>query len=319
MNRLTRLALIATAVLSLTACSDSSVSTSTTTSSNGRLTLKITDAPVDDAAELVVVFTGVELQPAIGDAITINLPAPRSIDLLQFRNGATTNLVEGAPVPAGVYSWLRLRITAQENLQSGSYIKLRDGRQFPLFIPSASESGLKLVRPFVVAQGSVTSLIIDFDLRKSVVAPPGQQPNWFLRPALRLIDELQVGTLTGSINIATLAAAQQRTASSCKPAVYVYAGSNAVADDMDGSIADGADPIVYGPVAIPTEPGSLASYTVGFLESGAYTVAATCFFEVDADPTVSEFDPAASGAPAMIFARKNASISANTTARVDFP
>lgn len=290
------------------------------TATSGTLSIKLTDAPVDDAAEVVIVFSGIELQRSSGDPVTINFDTPKSIDLLKFRDGATTNLIDGATVSAGQYSWLRLLLSAQQNLQSGSYIKLKDGRQFPLFIPSGSETGLKLVRPFVVAQGGVTRLLIDFDLRKSVVAPPGQAPNWFLRPALRLIDELQVGTLSGTIDLAALATTQQRTEATCRPGVYVYSGADATADDMDGSATDGPDPLVYIPVTLPTQSGTPASYTIRFLEPGAYTVAATCYFNVDADPSVSEFTPGATnGTPSMIFAKKNASISANATTSINFP
>ena len=109
MKRSICLAVLATVALALTACGDGGVSLVPTTSTGGRLTLKITDAPVDDATEVVIVFTGIELQPANGDPITISLPTPRSIDLLQFRNGVATNLVEGVAVPAGNYSWLRSR------------------------------------------------------------------------------------------------------------------------------------------------------------------------------------------------------------------
>jgi hypothetical protein len=141
-----------------------------------------------------------ELQHRDGTRRTVMLAAPRAIDLLQLSDGRTTDLVSGLAVEAGEYDWVRLMITAEQNLQSGSYIRLRDGRQFPLYIPSGAETGLKLQRRFAVAQGSVTRLVIDFDLRKSVVAPPGQAPNWLLRPALRLVDELQVGRVEGSVD-----------------------------------------------------------------------------------------------------------------------
>jgi len=94
---------------------------------------------------------------------------------------------------------------------------LRDGRQFPLYIPSGAETGLKLSKPFVVAQRATTRLMIDFDLRKSVVAPPGQSPNWILKPSLRLVDLLEVGALKGTVDIAALALAQQTTVANCKP------------------------------------------------------------------------------------------------------
>lgn len=304
----------------LTACGGGGSNALPVTATTGTLSIKVTDAPVDDAAEVVIVFTGIELQRSSGEPLTINFDTPKSIDLLKFRDGLTANLVEGLSVSAGQYSWLRLLLSAQQNLQSGSYIKLKDGRQFPLFIPSGTESGLKLVRPFVVAQGGLTRLVIDFDLRKSVVAPPGQAPNWFLRPALRLIDELQVGTLSGSIDLAALAAAQQRSEAACRPGVYVYTGADATPDDMDGNAADGPDPLVYGPVSLPTQSGTAATYTIRFVEPGAYTVAATCYFDIDTDPATSEFTPVSTGgAPTMVFTRKNATVTASATTRIDFP
>ena len=114
--------------LVLAACGGSDGGTSVA-QRTGAITLGLTDAPVDDAAEVVVVFTGIELQRVGGERVTLMLPASRSIDLLQLSDGRTTNLVENLQVEAGEYEWMRLMITAEQNLQSGSYIKLKDGRR----------------------------------------------------------------------------------------------------------------------------------------------------------------------------------------------
>lgn len=306
----------------LSACSNSgSDSPGSIAPNSGFLTLRVTDAPVDDAAEVIIVFTGVELQRGPASTINIDFDTPRALDLLQFRNGQTANLLEGHPVLPGEYEWLRLKISAEQNLQNGSRIRLRDGRQFPLFIPSGAESGLKLNRRFTVAQGGITRLIVDFDLRKSVVAPPGLAPNWILRPALRLIDELEYGTLVGSVDIPALAAAQQSTVADCSPGVYVFAGGGVTPDDMDGDATDGVDPLVYQPLTPPT-PDTSANYSLSFLESGEYTVAFTCRFSVDADPTRSEYDPrmlAPGETPSMRFTIKSARITSGATTRVDAP
>lgn len=316
------LGLAAGVLLVLGGCGGDSNTAIAISSGSGFLTLRVTDAPVDDAAEVVVVFTGVELQRTEEDSIIIDFAAPRSIDLLQFRNGQTANLIEGSPVPPGEYQGLRLRISAEQNLQNGSRIRLRDGRQFPLFIPSFAQSGLKLNRRFTVAQGNITRLLIDFDLRKSIVAPPGLEPNWILRPSLRLVDELQVGTLTGTVDVAALATAQQRNTNTCRAGVYVFAGSNVTPDDMDGIAVDGIDPVAYRPV-IPSVAGAPTNYNIEFLEVGDYTVAFTCDFNVDADPTISEFDPSApvqpGGRPAMQFITKPARIVIGSSTRVDAP
>lgn len=311
-------------LLASAGCSDGSSNDANSTSiapDSGFVTLGITDAPVDDAAEVVVVVTGVELQRGPESTITINFDTPKRIDLLRYRDGASFNLLDNQAVLPGDYQWLRLRITAEQNLQSGSYIKLRDGRQFPLYIPSGAETGLKLSKPFVVAQRVTTRLMIDFDLRKSVVAPPGQSPNWILKPSLRLVDLLEVGALKGTVDIAALALAQQTTVANCKPGVYVYEGSSVTPDDMDGVATDGVDPLIYQPLT-PAAPGAPVNYSFQFLAAGDYTVAATCQADVDADPTRSEYDPTATvppgGTPAMKFTVKSARILKDSTTTVDF-
>lgn len=311
-------------LLASAGCSDGSSNGANSTSiapDSGFVTLGITDAPGDDAAEIVVVVTGVELQRSPESTITINFDTPKRIDLLRYRDVASFNLLDNQAVLPGNYQWLRLRITAEENLQSGSYIKLRDGRQFPLYIPSGAETGLKLSKPFVVAQRATTRLMIDFDLRKSVVAPPGQSPNWILKPSLRLVDLLEVGALKGTVDIAALALAQQTTVANCKPGVYVHEGSSVTPDDMDGVATHGVDPLIYQPLT-PAAPGAPVNYSFQFLAAGDYTVAATCQADVDADPTRSEYDPTATvppgGTPAMKFTVKSARILKELTTTVDF-
>ncbi len=113
-------------LLAIGGCSDGSGGNGTDTGSiapdSGFITLGITDAPVDDAAEVVVVVvTGVELQRGPENTITINFDSPKRIDLLRYRDGVSFNLLDNQAVLPGNYQWLRLRITAEQNLQSGSY------------------------------------------------------------------------------------------------------------------------------------------------------------------------------------------------------
>jgi len=52
-----------------------------------------------------------------------------------------------------------------------------------------------------------------------VTAPPSQDPNYLLKPALRLVDELQVGKITTNVDLAALTSAQLGSAanvSNCK-------------------------------------------------------------------------------------------------------
>lgn len=263
----------------------------------GSLTLRIGDAPVDGAREVVVVFTGVVLHGP-GGTRNIEFPEPREIDLLAYQNGATVDLLDGVEVEAGEYDWMRLEVIAEQNRNDGSYILFESGQQYPLYVPSGSQTGLKLNRPFTIAAGGITRLVADFDLRKSIIQPPGLSPNYLLKPVLRLMDELEVGSIAGEVDLALLATAQLEPGSGpedCAGGVYLFAGADASPDDSDGDASDGVDPVVFQPLEFDGL-NSVVPYQIAFVETGDYSVAATCHFDVDASPESSEYDPgAASG------------------------
>jgi len=296
--------------------------------SSGAVSVNMTDAPVDGATSVVVAFTGIDLQRSDGTLTTITFPSTHSIDLLKLQNGATGALTQGASVPAGKYDWMRLKVLADKNTQNESTITLTDGTQFPLYIPSGAETGLKLVHPFTVAQGSTTNLVIEFDLRKSVTAPPGQDPNYILKPALRLVDELQAGTIIANVDLSSLTAAQLgagSAVSNCKGGLYLFAGAAATPDDADGDATDdgGSDPVVYMPILFDGS-NTNASLTIRYVEVGSYTLAATCNFNIDAAPDTNDYVPnAAAGQPGYQTMKwkavANVSVAANATTTVALP
>lgn len=239
---------------------------------NGILSIAVTDAPVDNAAKVVVKFTAIEVKPQGGNALSFDIP-DRSIDLLALAGGASTTILDGQTLPAGNYEWVRLLIDAQQNSMS-SFIELRTGQQFPLFIPSGDEVGLRLNRGFTIAANGRSDFTIDFDLRQSVHAPPGQSPNYILRPTLRIVDNLRVGVVTGTVPAALIPV-------NCTPFIYVFSGSSVVPDDIDLAPAPDVDPLVSVPVNLDSATGQYR-FRVPFLEVGSYTAAFTCDGALDA-------------------------------------
>jgi len=233
----------------------------------GRISLGITDAPVDGATAVVVKFIAVELKPEDGSAFTINLTPAQSVDLLVLAGGGSRALLEDYSVPAGRYQSIRLLIEAQQN-QPSSYIDFASGARYPLYVPSGSESGLKLIRGFTVAAGSTSNFTIDFDLRKSVIAPPGQAPNYLLKPVLRMVDNLQVGAIAGTVDSALIT-------SGCSPQVYIFTGAAVVPDDLDPAASPDVDPLISAPVTLDTATGQYR-FRAGFIEVGEYTASFTC-------------------------------------------
>ncbi|MDH4105353.1 MAG: DUF4382 domain-containing protein, partial [Gammaproteobacteria bacterium] len=178
----------------------------------GTLRLGLTDAPVDQADAVVVQFTGVEFKPKDGVAFSRDFTTPKTLDVLALQGTARAMLLDGETVPAGEYEWMRLKVNA-DPAQRDSYVTI-GGEECEMRIPSGAETGLKLVRGFTVGVGTITDFTIDFDLRKSVVQPPGQRADatscngqmYMLKPALRIVDNLQVGTITGTVDSSLLSA-----------------------------------------------------------------------------------------------------------------
>lgn len=235
----------------------------------GTLNLGITDAPVDEAAKVVVKFTGVELKHANGTTSSHDFTSPKTIDLLALQGGASELLLQGKTLTSGHYEWLRLKVVSDQ-ASMDSYIELSNGQQYPLYVPSGNQTGLKLVRGFDVPAGGTASFTIDFDLRKSVVRPSGSSA-YKLKPALRLLDNNQVGVVAGVVDNGLIT-------QGCVPVVYLFDGANVAPDDVDGIAAD---PIASAAVKLNTS-GSY-DYRIGFVATGGYTVSFTCQAALD-DP-----------------------------------
>ncbi|HET9694949.1 MAG TPA: DUF4382 domain-containing protein [Steroidobacteraceae bacterium] len=282
--------------------------------------LGITDAPVDVADAVVVQFSGVELKPKNGAPFSVafvdenNVPAPKVIDLHLLTGVKRELLLEGEEIPAGEYEWMRLDVDTEPNVVD-SYIELGGG-QCELRVPSGDETGLKVNRAFTVGVGAITDLTIDFDLRKSIVEPPGQDSDaaacdgqeYLLKPVLRVVDNLEVGAITG-----TVVPPPEGCPSGSPPYpgnVYLfgpYTDAAPLVDDYDGT----DDAITWA----AADPDTF-EYTIGFVPAGKYVIAYTCSPDstlVDADSDVSEevtFTPEA-GLPI--------DLAPNETKVVDFP
>lgn len=267
--RLTYAAILISLLITLiTGCGSSNNSTDEI-SPAGKLSLHITDAPVDEASGVVIEFTGIEIQPAIGERLDFNFGSPRQIIVSNLISGNSEIILEETTVPSGHYNWIRLKANAVCDALD-SFIEI-NGVMHPLWIPSGNQTGLKLVRGFDIPAGGTADFTIDFDLRKSINHPQGQghcSGNYKLKPALRIVDNTRVGSISGTVEPG-LVNAQTCTGGN---AVYVFKGHNVTPDDVDGL---DPDPVTSAPVKFITAT-QLYIYKAAFLESGNYTAAFTC-------------------------------------------
>ena len=237
----------------------------------GFLALGITDAPVDDVLEVNVQFTGVTLKPQSGDEIEIVFDTPKDIDLLSLTDGTTAEVLPSTALPAGRYNWVRLAVNAEFDSVFDSYAVLPTG-QVELRVPSGSQNGLKLVSGFNVLANGTTNLVIDWDLRKALSNPAGQ-PGLHLRPALRITDLAEFGTLAGVVDAALINAAEcsNDVAADTGNAVYVHEGLAVTPGDIDDALA-----APFATATVQQNQGGAYEYRVSFLPPGNYTAAFTC-------------------------------------------
>lgn len=278
----------------------------------GSLSLGVSDGPIHNAVKVCVAFSEVELKGE-GAPFTIDLGGVQNVNLLDFQGANAAPLLFNEQILAGEYKWVRLGVNAElggtggtgddsaSNLCAGdaSYIAMDGDAGYTthnMYVPSGAQSGLKLINGFTIPANRSANLTAEFDLMRSITGPPGLNPDVVFRPTVRLVSDLEVGTLTGQV-LNELA-----TAEACEPSVYVF-------DDgvMPNGIVDGEDdPIDPIATAMVNEQvdGEVTTYhySVGFLLAGDYEVAFTCDNET--------FEPV-NGKPATI--------AAQTVTTVDFP
>ena len=291
--------LLAGGIAALAACNGSG-------SGTGSMSLAVTDTPVDSAQSVVVAFTGVTLHGPDGTK-TITFSQEKTVNLLAQQGNASANLLPNTTVTAGQYQWIRLNLDL-----ANSYIVTDTGAQYPLTIPSGSQTGLKLVSGFTVAQGSQMNFMIDFDLRKSLTMAQNGSTGavkYILKPALRLINMQQVGSIAGSAAATMTINGAAISNASCSPAVYVYSGTNVTLAGYDVTTSGGATPLTSATLNLNNTTGNY-DYTVGFLAPGGYTLAVTCAANDTTSPSAATL---AFSAPAT------ATVMANATTTVNFP
>jgi hypothetical protein len=262
-------------------------------SATGTLTLGLTDSPVDQVYEVNVQFTGVSVKPETGAALRFDFPAPVDVDLLALQNGSVFDLLDGETVPAGRYSWIELHVNADLDGTFDSFVRETEtGGQMELRIPSGEQ---RFVSGFVVTAAATNAFMLDWDVRKGLTNPSGQG-GWILRPAFRLVDRTEYGSLSGSVADAlVMDESCTSDAEGNGNLVYVFAGHDVQPDDL----GSGNPPLTTAPVRVDSMAAGAYRYTVAYLDPGPYTVAFTCQ-GIDDDPMVDEMNEEQITFPAQV-------------------
>lgn len=256
--------LLCGALLGLVACGDNS------SDSSSQLSLRLTDAPVVGVESLVINLDYIELKPAGGKSFIVEVSGldedmqttdTAAIDLLALQGSASTVLLDNIQVPSGKYEWLRLHLDADIPAQ----LTTTGGGLFNLSIPSGENTGLKLHSPFILPANGSADFVLDFDVAKSLAE---DNKGYKLRPTIRIIDQVQAGHVTGTVDGNLLTDCGETQAS-----VYVFDGSDAALKDIN--LDAGTGPVASALVQYDAE-STAYRFEVGYLLVGDYTLHLLC-------------------------------------------
>lgn len=182
-------------------CSDDEGKVEVVPDGQAKVTFLLTDAPLDatNVAGVYITVDQVEVNGPNG-WVDIGLSSPKVINLLDYQNGATTQL-NAINLDTGRYTEIRMILNAaekgKEKANEGCYIQFKDGTSVGLFVPSGAQSGYKLQGEFDVKSGSNISVTLDFDVRKSV-HKAGNSGKYMLKPVARFVVNNNTGTIKGT-------------------------------------------------------------------------------------------------------------------------
>lgn len=161
----------------------------------GSLAVRITDAkPLLEvnATQVLITFDEVRVHRAGGGWVSLPMArSPYTIDLLQFIEGNSTDIVPPVELASGKYTQVRLGIT------EGTVVI--PGGEEPLEIPSEYLKTDKNF-DFEVSGGEAVDLTVDFDLSQSIQP---KQEGYQLKPVLHLNETQRAAQIQGSVAAST--------------------------------------------------------------------------------------------------------------------
>jgi hypothetical protein len=275
------------------------------------LSLSVSDAPVENAMQVVACFSEIELK-AVNNSNDQNLiigldtntttandlctdtqgtviPNTRGIDLLSLSGIDSEEILSGVEIAAGEYTQIRLSIS------DGSYALVdidndgvaddvdQDGNpdKIPVRVPS---NELKL-DGFTATAGARTDLTVEFDLRKGMTNPVGQS-GYILKPrGVRIVDNSVSGHIQGTVSEVLLSDNMCNITptdlTESVASVYLYEGVDLDPTTLaDNGGSEGQEALTS--AAVLYDGAGNYNFEIGFVAAASYTLSLTC--DEDSDP-----------------------------------
>ncbi|USD61784.1 DUF4382 domain-containing protein [Vibrio sp. SCSIO 43140] len=316
-TRLTALAVLTSTLL--VGCGSEETTATPPTATTGKLNLGVSDAPVDDAMEVVLGFKDVVLVPIdpqsgakTGDPIALDVSGEdeelRQIDLMEYQGSNAETIIRDYEIPTGHYA---LCLYAKDGLTADdttSYVRKTDGNLKGLVVPNKGsclgykpddkdQGTLVFAKPSesIEIMAGFNSYIVEFDLRKALTDPTGKEHMLMNRNGVALVNASESGHIRGKVDTMQYQACEADSASynaigGAEPvhAVYLYAGEmdRTTMGDV-GSDSERVAPVSVANVneSVDQDNNTVYEYEFGYVGPGSYSIGYTCTAYIDQPET----------------------------------
>lgn len=220
----------------------------------------ITDAPSDNTNVKGVIVTVADVKV---NGVSIEGFTKTTLDLMQYQNGVT-KLLGNLELNTGTYSNITLVLDNQTNASGnapGSYVLMTNGTIKAI---QSSSSSINISDSFEVLSSSKNDIILDFDVRKSIVASGSNDFKFVsaseLSNSVRVVNEASAGEIKGT------ATDTQNTSER----IIVYAYAKGTFNANTETSAQGSGVMFANAVNSSSVNNITGSYELNFLAKGDY-------------------------------------------------
>ena len=225
--------------------------------SDATVQFDITDAPVatDSVEEVYVTFSSLDVNESTsaGDDgsgwMSIPIDTAHEYELLSLTNGLSASLGSIEMTGGTRINQIRFGISKLELVTAAD---ASIGTRTPISL--ASGTGLKIVNAFDIPLSGDVTVVVDFDVRKSLV---NTGTGYKMKPVLRAIVENEAGEIHGTAPVEHM----------------VFAYGSVVGSDIDLTFTDpanDADSAEYDDAYTSAAVRSDGNYTLAFMDAGSY-------------------------------------------------
>ena len=278
----------------------------------GQLSVKITDAPSDDAN---VQGTFITVSDVKVDGESVENFTKQTIEISAYQQGDAKLLIT-EDIEAKSYNSISIVLDHESDVSGnspGSYVLTNDGKKHRLSAESEMQSEITFQKNFGIETNGQTSLVIDFDLRKAITRDTESSTeseykfvtSAELQNSVRIVTEDNSGEIKGDVS-GWIDSDNQ---------LYVFAYKKGEYDSASETSGQGTSNVLFANAVTSAKVQADGSYTLSFLEEGDYEVHVAAFQKSNSWVNFNTMLEATSNITGLLL--NDISVSSETSVKVD--